>query len=161
MIVSLYFYLILIYVFVYDVWDDIVMLLFYEMVYKIFVFKYGIDINFKEIYIYMFLFNSYKGIYYIECVLKCIIFKIYINEEWIEMDNKSLKENVFVFKLFGDGLYFLIGGIEIEDVYCVGFDFVEVDIVFIIIGFLFKISIFIDKEYVDFVFVVEIYDINI
>ncbi|MDZ4630549.1 hypothetical protein ORN01_16350 [Bacillus cereus] len=160
-IVSLYPHLIPIHAFAYDAWDDIVMPLFYEMVYKTFTFKYGIDINFKETHTYMFSLNSYKGIHHIECVPKCTTFKIYINEEWIEMDNKSLKENVFVFKSFGDGLHFLTGGIEIEDAYRVGFDLVEVDIVSTITGLPSKTSIFIDKEHVDFVFVAETYDTNI
>ncbi len=77
------------------------------------------------------------------------------------MDNKSLKENVLVFKSFGDGLNFLTGGIDIEDAYRVGFDFIEVDIVSKITGLPSKTSIFIDKEHVDFVFVAETYDKNI
>lgn len=54
-IVSLYPHLIPIHAFAYDAWDDIVMPLFYEMVYKTFAFKYGIDINFKRnSYLYVF-----------------------------------------------------------------------------------------------------------
>ena len=99
----------------------------------------------------MFSLNSYKGIHHIECVPKVHdLFKIYINEEWIEMDNKKFERNVFVFKSFGDGLHFLTGGIEIEDAYRVGFDLVEVDIVSTITGLPSKKSIFIDKEHVDF-----------
>lgn len=160
-IISLYPHLIPIQAFAYDAWDDIVMPLFYEMVYKTFSFKYGIDINPDETHIYMYSLSRYKGINHIECVPKEPTFKVLFNYEWIEMDKSSLKEKVFVFKSFGDGIHFLTGGIDFKDAYNVGFDLVEVDIISTITGYPSKSSVFINKEQLDFVFVAETYDENI
>ena len=80
-IVSLYPHLIPINAFAYDSWDDIVMPLFYEMVYNTFAFKYGIDINWNETHTYMFTLRCYKRINHIESIPKNSSFKALINDE--------------------------------------------------------------------------------
>jgi hypothetical protein len=160
-IVSLYPHLIPIHAFAYDGWDDIIMPLFYEMVYKTFAFKYGIDVQPNETHTYMFTLSCYKGINHIECIPKQSTFKALINDEWVEMDKSSLVDKVLVFKSFGDGIHFLTGGLEVEEAYKVSFDLVEVDIVSMITGYRSKTSVFINKEELDFVFVAETYDKNI
>ncbi|WP_028390719.1 hypothetical protein [Bacillus cihuensis] len=160
-IVSLYPHLIPIHAFAYDSWDDIIMPLFYEMVYKTFAFKYGIDVKLNETHTYMFSLSSYKGINHIECIPKHPFFKVLINEEWIEMDMSSLVDKALVFKSFGDGIHFLISGLEVEEAYKVSFDLVEVDIVSTITGKPTKTSVFISKEELEFVFVAETYDENL
>jgi hypothetical protein len=160
-IVSLYPHLIPINAFAYDSWDDIVMPLFYEMVYNTFAFKYGIDINWNETHTYMFSLRSYKWINHIECIPKDHSFTVLVNGEWIEMDNNELEEKVLVFKSFGDGVYSLTGGLDVEEAYNVSFDLVEVDIVSASTGNPAKTSVFINKEQLEFVFVAETYDGNI
>jgi hypothetical protein len=160
-IVSLYPHLIPINAFAYDAWDDIIMPLFYEMVYKTFAFKYGIDVQLNGTHTYMFTLSSYKGINHIECIPKQSPFKALINDEWVEMDKTSLVDKTLVFKSFGDGIHFLTGGLEVEEAYKVSFDLVEVDIVSTITGYRSKTSVFINKDELDFVFVAETYDENI
>ncbi|MFP7296911.1 hypothetical protein [Neobacillus niacini] len=160
-IVSLYPHLIPIYAFAYDAWDDIVMPLFYEMVYNTFSFKYGIDINWNETHTYMFTLRCYKGINHIECIPKHHTYKALVNCEWIEMDKNDLDEKVFVFKSFGDGEHFLTGGLDIEEAYNVRFNLVEVDIVSTSTGYPSKTSVFINKDDLDFEFVAETYDKDI
>ena len=157
-IVSLYPHLIPIYAFAYDSWDDIVMPLFYEMVYNTFAFKYGIDVNWNETHTYMFTLRCYKGINHIEGIPKHTSFKALINDEWIEMDKNDLEEKVLVFKSFGDGVHFLTGGLDVEESNNVSFDLVEVDIVSSLTGYRSKTSVFINKDELDFVFVAETYD---
>ena len=159
-IVSLYPHLIPIQAFAYVGWDDIIMPLFYEMVYKTFAFKYGIDVQPNETHTYMFTLRCYKGINHIECIPKQSSFKALINDEWVEMDKSSLVDKVLVFKSFGDGIHFLTGGLEIEEACKVSFDLVEVDIVSTITGYRSKTSVFINKDELDFVFVAETYDEN-
>ncbi|RDW17665.1 hypothetical protein [Oceanobacillus chungangensis] len=160
-IVSLYPHLIPINASAYDSWDDIVMPLFYEMVYNTFAFKYGIDINWDETHTYMFSLRCYKGINHIECIPKHYSFAVLVNEQWIEMDNDDLEEKVLVFKSFGDGVHSLTGGLDAEDAYNVSFNLVEVDIVSASTSNPAKTSLFINKEQLDFVFVAETYDDNI
>jgi hypothetical protein len=160
-IVSLYPHLIPIHAFAYDAWDDIIMPLFYEMVYKTFAFKYGIDVKYYETHTYMFTLSCYKGINHIECVPKHTSFKALINDEWIDMEKSSLEEKVLVFKSFGDGIHFLTGGLDVEDAYDVSFDLVEVDIVSTKTCYRSKTSVFIKKEELEFMFVAETYDENI
>ena len=160
-IVSLYPHLIPIHAFAYDAWDDIVMPLFYEIVYKTFSFKYGIDFNSSETHTYMFTLRCYKGINHIECIPKHSSFKALINEEWIDMDKSSLEEEVLIFKSFGDGVHSLTGGLDVKEAYKVNFDLVEVDIFSAITGYRSKTSVFINKEELDFVFVAETFDKNI
>jgi len=160
-LVSLYPHLIPIYAFSYDSWDDIVMPLFYEMVYNTFAFKYGIYINQNETHTYMFSLGCYKGINHIECIPKQHTFKAKVNCEWIEMDKNDLDGKELVFKSFGDGEHFLTGGLDIEEVYNVGFNLVEIDIVSTLTGFPSKKIVFINKDDLDFEFVAETYDKDI
>lgn len=160
-IVSLYPHLIPIHAFAYDAWDDIVMPLFYEIVYKTFSFKYGIDVKSSETHTYMFTLRYYKGINHIECIPKHSSFKALINAEWIDMDKSSLEEKVLIFKSFGDGVHSLTSGLDVKEAYKVNFDLVEVDIVSAITGYRSKTSVFINKEELDFVFVAETFDKNI
>jgi len=160
-IVSLYPHLIPIHAFAYDAWDDIVMPLFYEIVYKTFSFKYGIDVKSSETHTYMFTLRYYKGINHIECIPKHSSFKALINAEWIDMDKSSLEEKVLIFKSFGDGVHSLTGGLDVKEAYKVNFDLVEVDIFSAITGYRSKTSVFINKEELDFVFVAETFDKNI
>lgn len=85
-IVSLYPSLIPIHAFAYNAWDDIVMPLFYEMVYKTFAFKYGFNVSFNETHTYMYSLSCYKGISHIECVPKNSTFNVLINKEGLELD---------------------------------------------------------------------------
>ncbi|RHW43433.1 hypothetical protein D1B31_01875 [Neobacillus notoginsengisoli] len=157
-IVSLYPHLIPISAFAYDSWDDIVMPLFYEMVYKTFAFKYGIDINWNETHTYMFSLRCYKGINHIECIPKHPTFKALVNCEWIEMDQNNLDGKVIVFKSFGDGEHFISGGLDIEEAYKVSFNLVEVDIVTALTGYPSKTSVYINNDDLDFEFVAETFD---
>jgi hypothetical protein len=156
-IVSLYPHLIPINAFAYDSWDDIVMPLFYEMVYNTFAFKYGIDIDWNETHTYMFTLRCYKGINHIECIPKHPTFKALVNCEWVEMDKNDLDEKVVVFKSFGDGEHFLTGGLDIEEAYNVKFNLVEVDIVSTLTGYPSKTSVFINKDDLNFELVAETY----
>jgi hypothetical protein len=160
-IVSLYPQLIPIYAFAYDSWDDIVIPLFYEMVYNTFSFKYGIDINRSETHTYMLTLRCYKGINHIECIPKHNRFKALVNFEWIEMDKNAFDDKVFVFKSFGDGEHFLTGGLDIEEAYNVRFNLVEVDIVSTLTGNSSMTSLFIHKDDLEFEFVVETYEKDI
>ncbi|UPM52590.1 hypothetical protein [Gottfriedia acidiceleris] len=156
-IVSLYPHLIPIHAFAYNAWDDIIMPLFYEMVYKTFAFKYGIEVNHNETHIYMYSLSSYKGINHIECVPKYTTFKGLVTDVWVDMDKNNLGEKVLIFKSFGDGVYFLTGGIDVNDAYNVGFNLVEVDIVCAKTRYPLK-TIFIKKDDLDYEFVAETYD---
>ena len=113
-ITNLYPYLIPIHSFAYDPWDDIVERLFYQMVYKTFSFKYGIDIKWEEAYRYEYSLSCSKEIHHIECISKYQKFKALVNFKWIEIDKKKLKKKVLVFKSFGDGEHFISGGLDIE-----------------------------------------------
>ncbi|MBA9029121.1 hypothetical protein [Peribacillus huizhouensis] len=157
-LVSLYPHLISIHAHAYDAWDDIIMPLFYQLVYKTFAFKYGIDVKTDETHTYMYTLRCYKGINHIECIPKHPSFKVFINDEWIDMDESSLEEKVLVFKSFGDGIYSLTGGLDIKEAFKVSFHLVEVDIVCVKTGYRSKTSTFINKEQFDFVFVAETYD---
>lgn len=160
-IVSLYPHLIPINAFAYDSWDDIVMPLFYEMVYNTFAFKYGIDIKWNETHSYMFSLRCYKEINHIECIPKHHSFAVLVNGQWIEINKDDLEEKVLVFKSFGDGIYSLTGGLDVKDAYNVTFNLAEIDIVTASTGNPVKTSVFINKEQLDFVFVAETYDDNI
>lgn len=160
-IVSLYPHLIPINAFAYDPWDDIVMPLFYEMVYNTFSFKYGIDIDWNETHTYMFTLRCYKGINHIECIPKHPTIKALVNDEWVEINNNDLEGKVLVFKSFGDGVHFLTGGLDVDDAYNVRFDLVEVDIVSTLTGYCSKESVFINKDDLDFEFVAETFDENL
>ncbi|MED1567632.1 hypothetical protein [Bacillus paramycoides] len=160
-IVNLYPQLIPIHAFAYDGWENIAVPLCYEMVYKTFAFKYGINIEYNETHSYMFSLNNYKGIKHIECIPKNTSFKALIHDEWIEIGQSGLKDQILVFKAFGDGLHSLIFGLEVEEAHKVSFDLVEVDVFSTITGHCSKSSVFIDKEDLEFEFVAETYNAEI
>ena len=66
--------------------------LFYEMVYKTFAFKYGIDINFKETHTYIFRLIVIKGYITSSVFQSARHLRFILTKNGLEMDNKSLKE---------------------------------------------------------------------
>ncbi|MGM0885104.1 MAG: hypothetical protein ACQEXQ_29185 [Bacillota bacterium] len=159
-IYSLYPHLIPIYAHAYDAWDDIVIPLFYEMVYKTFAFKYGVNITPKETHSYMYTLKCYKGIHHIECIPKELTIKALVNGEWVNIDTGYLKDKMLIYKSFGDGLHFLTGGIDASQASKVHFDLVEVDIVYSETGYCSKGTVFIHKDDLDYSFVAETYNEN-
>ena len=160
-ITNLYPYLIPIYAYCYDSWDDIVEPLFYEMVYKTFSFKYGIVINWNETHKYEYTLGCCKGRHHIECIPKYQNFKALVNNEWIVIDKNNLNEKRLVFKSVGDGEHHLTGSMYIEEAYTVKFNLVEVVIVSALTGLSLDeitVTVFINIDDLDFEFVAETYD---
>lgn len=143
--------------FAYDAWDDIIIPLYYEMVYQTFSFKYGIKIVPSKVHPYMYTLPSYRGIFHVECIPKITRINILKNFEWVTMDIQCLEGKQVIFKSFGDGENFLTGGITKEQSANVHFNLVEVDIVSTESGETDKDNspLFIPKEDLDFVFVAE------
>ena len=156
-ITNLYPHLIPIYSFAYDPWDNIVERLFYQMVYKTFSFKYGIDIKWEEAYRYEYSLGCSKEIHHIECIPKYPKFKALANFEWIEIDEKKLQNKVLVFKCFGDGEHSISGGLEFEKAKNVKFDLVEVKFASALTGETELDTVYIHKDDLDFEFVAETY----
>ncbi|MGG0738545.1 MULTISPECIES: hypothetical protein [Niallia] len=159
-IADLYPHLIPIHAFGYNAFDDIVMPLFYEMVYNTFSYKHGIEINGGETHIYRFSLRCYKGINHIACLPKEKEIDVLINEEWTNMSEQEWKDKSLVFKAFGDGVYNPGGGLEVEEAKNVNFNLVEVDIISNANGRPAKSGVFVHKEAVEFEFVAETYDEN-
>lgn len=158
-ITNLYPYLIPIYAYSYDSWDNIVEHLYYEMVYKTFSFKYGIDIEFNETHKYEYSLGCSKGLHHIECIPKHQTFKVLIDYEWKVIDKKHLDGKVLVFNSFGDGEHSLTTGFVIDEAYNVKFNLVEVYIVSALTGQSSdNTTVFINKDDLDFEFVAETYE---
>lgn len=160
-IVDLYPHLIPIHAFAWNALDDIIMPLFYGMVYNTFSYKYGIEINEGETHIYRFSLRCYKGINHIACLPKQKAIAVLINEEWINIDEQEWKGKSLVFKAFGDGVYYPGGGLDVEEAKKVNFNLVEVDIISNSNGRPTKSGVFVHKEDVEFEFIAETYDENI
>lgn len=126
---SLYPHLVPIHAFAYDAWDDIVIPLYYEMVYQSFSYKYGIIITSSEVHPYMYTLPCYRGLHHIECILKKPLIEAFINFEWVHVEKQDLENYLIIFKSFGDGSNFLTGGITKEQASEVHFNLVEVEIV--------------------------------
>ncbi|NOU94583.1 hypothetical protein GC093_15340 [Paenibacillus sp. LMG 31456] len=156
---SLYPHLVPIHAFAYDAWDDIVIPLFYEMVYESFSFKYGITITPSEVHPYMYTLPCYRGLHHIECTLNKPNIEGFINFEWINVEKQDLENYLIIYKSFGDGYNFLTGGITKEQASEVHFNLVEVEVVSVetgckVDGNKYK-TMFIRKEDLDFEFVAE------
>ncbi|WP_245600159.1 hypothetical protein [Paenibacillus harenae] len=156
---SLYPHLIPIHAFGYDAWDDIVIPLFYEMVYESFSFKYGITMTPNNVHAYMYTLPSYRGICHIECIPQRSTVSVFKNFEWLNIDKQYFESKLIIFKSFSDGVNFLTGGIKKEQTTSVHFDHVEVEIVSTEIGGTAKgniyENIFIHKDDLNLVFVAE------
>ena len=159
---DLYPHLIPIIAFAYDSWDDIVVPLFFQMVYRTFAYKYGINILEKESHAYEFTLHCYKRINHIECIPKSMPLKVFINRNWSILEQKDLINKLIVFKSYGDGEHFLTGGLDLEETPKVSFDLVEIDIVDSITGVRLKeyksTALFVNKDDVYFEFVADTYD---
>ncbi|KKC48459.1 hypothetical protein VE23_17390 [Paenibacillus sp. D9] len=126
---SLYPYLIPINAFAYDAWDDIVVPLFYEMVYQSFSYKYGITLTPKDVHAYEFTLSSYHGKCHIECYPIKESLAVFTNFEWVNVSKEHFEGTLLIFKSFGDGINFLTGGIKKEQAAQVHFNYVEIEIV--------------------------------
>ncbi|WP_407545278.1 hypothetical protein [Priestia sp. HNGD-A6] len=159
---SLYPHLIPIHAHAYDAWDDIVIPLFYEMVYKTFTYKYGIEIEPNETHAYMFSLRCYEGIHHIECFPKMAAFKGILNNDYFEVNNGELKGKRLVFKSFGDSVHYLTTGLDTENTDAVNFELVEVDVICAQSNRITDIdgctSFFIHKDDVEFTLVAETFN---
>ncbi|MUT68327.1 hypothetical protein [Paenibacillus sp. NEAU-GSW1] len=126
---SLYPYLIPINAFAYDAWDDIVIPLFYEMVYQSFSYKYGITLTPEDVHAYEFTLSSYHGKCHIECIPIKDSLAVFNNFEWVNISKVHFEGALLIFKSFGDGINFLTGGIKKEETAKVHFNYVEIEIV--------------------------------
>jgi len=161
-ITSLYPHLIPIHAHAYYAWDDIVMPLFYEMVYNTFTYKYGIEIKPDETHTYMFSLRYYQGIHHIECFPKMSFFKGILDNEYFEVNEENLKGKRLIFKSFGDSIHCLTTGLDIENADAVNFELVEIDVVCAQSNRLTDIegctTFFIHKDDVEFVFIAETFN---
>ncbi|MGG3122725.1 hypothetical protein ABEP18_19235 [Priestia megaterium] len=161
-ITSLYPHLIPIHAYAYNAWDDIVMPLFYEMVYNTFAYKYGIEIEPDETHTYMFSLKYYQGIHHIQCFPKSSSFKGILNNDYFEVNEESLKGKRLIFKSFGDSVHYLTSGLDIENTDAVNFELVEIDVVCSKSNRLTDIegctTFFIHKDDVEFTFIAETFN---
>jgi len=161
-ITSLYPHLIPIYAHAYYAWDDIVIPLFYEMVYKTFTYKYGIEIEPNETHTYMFSLRCYEGIHHIECFPKMAPFKGILNNDYFEVNDEDLKGKRLIFKSFGDSVHCLTTGLDTENTDAVNFELVEIDVVCAQSNRLTDIdgctTFFIHKDDVEFMFIAETFN---
>ncbi|WP_341284873.1 hypothetical protein [Priestia megaterium] len=161
-ITGLYPHLISIHAHAYDAWDDIVIPLFYEMVYKTFTYKYGIEIEPNETRAYMFSLRRYEGIHHIECFPKMAPFKGILNNDYFEVNDEELKGKRLVFKSFGDSVHYLTTGLDTENTDAVNFELVEVDVICSQSNRITDIdgctTFFIHKDDVEFMFIAETFN---
>ncbi|MCQ9285173.1 hypothetical protein NQ129_25740 [Priestia aryabhattai] len=161
-ITSLYPPLIPIHAHAYDAWDDIVIPLFYEMVYNTFTYKYGIEIEPNETHAYMFSLRCYEGIHHIECFPKMEPFKGILNNDHFEVNDEDLKGKRLIFKSFGDSVHYLTTGLDTENTAAVNFELVEVDVICSQSNRITDIdgstSFFIHKDDVEFTFIAETFN---
>ncbi|MGG3586016.1 hypothetical protein DZB87_28425 [Bacillus sp. ALD] len=161
-ITSLYPHLIPIHANAYYAWDDIVMPLFYEMVYKTFTYKYGIEIAPDETHTYMFSLKYYQGIHHIECFPRTSSFKGILNNEYFEVNEEDLKGKRLIFKSFGDSIHCLTTGLDVENTGAVNFELVEIDVVCAQSNRITDIdgctTFFIHKDDIEFVFIAETFN---
>ena len=161
-ITSLYPHLIPIHAHAYDAWDDIVIPLFYEMVYKTFTYKYGIEIEPNETHAYMFTLRCYEGIHHIECFPKMASFKGILNNDYFEVNDEELKGKRLVFKSFGDSVHYLTTGLDTENTDAVNFELVEVNVICSQSNRITDIdgctTFFIHKDDVEFMFIAETFN---
>jgi len=161
-ITSLYPHLIRIHAHAYYAWDDIVMPLFYEMVYTTFAYKYGIEIEPNETHTYMFSLRCYQGIHHIECFPKMESFKGILNNDYFEVNDKDLKGKRLIFKSFGDSVHYLTTSLDTGNTDAVNFELVEIDVICSQSNRLTDIdgctTFFIHKDDVEFVFIAETFN---
>jgi len=161
-ITSLYPHLIPIQSHAYYAWDDIVMPLFFEMVYKTFTHKYGIEIEPEETHTYMFSLKYYQGIHHIECFPKTSSFKGILDNEYFEVNEEDLKGKRLIFKSFGDSIHCLTTGLDVENTDAVNFELVEIDVVCAQSNGITDIdgctTFFIHKDDIEFVFIAETFN---
>ena len=161
-ITSLYPHLIRIHAHAYESWDDIVIPLFYEMVYKTFSFKYGVEIMADEAHPFLFTLRCYKGIHHIQCLPKASSFQGILNNEKFGVSKENLEGKKLIFKSFGDSINCLTMGLDSEDAHAVHFNLVEVDVVCAQsnkrIGIDGCTTFFIHKDDVEFEFVAETFN---
>ncbi|MGG0391607.1 hypothetical protein ABEZ76_27060 [Priestia megaterium] len=161
-ITSLYPHLIPIHAYAYNAWDDIVMPLFYEMVYNTFAYKYGIEIEPDETHTYMFSLRYYQGIHHIQCFPKSSSFKGILNNDYFEVNEEILKGKRLIFKSFGDTVHYLTTGLDIENTDAVNFELVEIDVVCAQSNRLTDVegctTFFIHKDDVEFMFIAETFN---
>ncbi|MDQ0890252.1 hypothetical protein QFZ81_005340 [Paenibacillus sp. V4I9] len=125
----MYPYLIHVNAFAYDAWDDIVVPLFYEMVYQSFSYKYGITLTPKDVHAYEFTLSSYHGKCHIECFPIKESLAVFTNLEWVSVSKGDFEGKLLILKSFGDGVNFLTGGIKKEQAAQVHFNYAEIEIV--------------------------------
>ncbi|PEB61189.1 hypothetical protein COJ92_28880 [Priestia megaterium] len=136
--------------------------LFYEMVYKTFTYKYGIEIEPNETHAYMFSLRRYEGIHHIECFPKMAPFKGILNNDYFEVNDEELKGKRLVFKSFGDSVHYLTTGLDTENTDAVNFELVEVDVICSQSNRITDIdgctTFFIHKDDVEFMFIAETFN---
>ncbi|AKP76697.1 hypothetical protein AS52_01732 [Priestia megaterium Q3] len=161
-ITSLYPHLIRIHAHACESWDDIVIPLFYEMVYKTFSFKYGVEIMASEAHPFLFTLRCYEGIHHIQCLPKASSFQGILNNEKFGVSKENLEGKRLIFKSFGDSINGLTMGLDSEDAHAVHFNLVEVDVVCAQsnkrIGIDGCTTFFIHKDDVEFEFVAETFN---
>ena len=128
-ITSLYPHLIRIHAHAYEAWDDIVIPLFYEMVYKTFSFKYGIEIMADEAHPFLFTLRYYEGIHHIQCLPKSSSFQGILDNQKFSINKENLDGKKLIFKSFGDSINCLTMGLDSQAAHAVHFNLVEVDVV--------------------------------
>jgi len=126
-ITSLYPHLIRIHA--HEAWDDIVIPLFYEMVYKTFSFKYGIEIMADEAHPFLFTLRYYEGIHHIQCLPKSSSFQGILDNQKFSINKENLDGKKLIFKSFGDSINCLTMGLDSQAAHAVHFNLVEVDVV--------------------------------
>ncbi|QVK18194.1 hypothetical protein KHQ81_00300 [Mycoplasmatota bacterium] len=115
----------------YDSWDNISENLFNELVYNTFAWKYGIQIDFKNIVVYESS-NPSVSHFHIQCFPKKKLSKIYKFNEEKQINFDDYKNVVLIFDCFMDGINYLSSGISVDKAKNVNFDMVHVSLVDII-----------------------------
>ena len=146
----------------YNLFDDFCYATFYEMVYKVFADKYQKKITYEETHKYGMTLHSYIKISHIEVLPKIVPFIVTNMDNEIVIDEKMMRNNAIVFKSFGNGINWLSGSIEKEDLANVNFSKAEIELFEKTSGLRYRkykdCCFWINKDQVDYVFVSEEYD---
>jgi hypothetical protein len=149
----------------YDPFDDFANATYFEMVYSVLSYKYNIMIKYIQHHRYGMTLHTYRRIFHIEMTPKQFPLNIEINNQKLTFMEKDIEKNMlFVFKSFCDGKHVLCGSYEKDELLNMTFDKVQIDIIDEDTGFIFRkyknSQIFLDKDCVEYNFVIEDYDEN-
>ncbi|MBK7174826.1 MAG: hypothetical protein IPH84_16710 [Bacteroidales bacterium] len=144
----------------YDPYDEVVMNLFYNLIYSTLSSKYGVKINYKETHTYGFTLHRYHLINHIQVSPKSFPLKCIINNVVSYLQKEDLSNKELIFIQFGDTKNFLTSGEDQINIETVNFDYSELCIVDNKSGLRFRgqPSLWVKNELVDYELVLETYD---